>query len=181
MYPSIVALGYSEAAMVRARPDAGDVRAVISIHGRREFPIEAHVRHRLVLQFDDEDVPDATDPLAVYRSHVRLKWAAEQGLDLRPPSAEDAAAITDFAGKVRHVSGTVLCQCAGGISRSPAAALLCLAVWTGEGREQWCVDELLRLRPAAAPHRDLTRFGDALLGRDGRLTRAVIDARRRDD
>jgi len=180
VHPPIVALGYSEAAMLLRRPNAAGIGAVISIHGKREFPVEAAIPHRLVLRFDDEDVPDPTDPVSVYRSYLRLKWAAANGLELRPPTVDDARSIIEFAETIRHIDGMVLCQCAAGMSRSTAAALLCLSVWTGEGREQYCVEELLRVRRGAVPHRDLVRLGDALLGRGGRLLEALRRVRQRD-
>jgi predicted protein tyrosine phosphatase len=67
----------------------------------------------------------------------------------------------------------VLFTCAAGISRSPAAALICLAAWSAPGEEENCVRELRRVRPAAMPHRDLVRFGDEILGRGARLLRAL--------
>ena len=59
------------------------------------------------------------------------------------------------------------------MSRSPAAALLCLAVWNGAGRETQCIEELLAARSCSIPHRGLVRFGDELLGRQGKLIEVV--------
>ncbi len=71
----------------------------------------------------------------------------------------------------------LLCHCQAGISRSPAAALLCLAAWTGPGRERDCVEQVMQIRPAAVPHMGLVNFGDALLGRQGELVKAVLEVR----
>lgn len=54
---------------------------------------------------------------------------------------------------------------------------VCLATWMGEGRERESVEELLRVRPSAVPLMGLVRFGDEVLGREGRLVREVLDAR----
>src|SRR5258708_3073379 len=51
-HPSLIVLGYSEAAMLLRRAPRQDVAAIISIHGRREFGVEANVAHRLGLLFD---------------------------------------------------------------------------------------------------------------------------------
>ena len=64
------------------------------------------------------------------------------------------------------------------MSRAPAAALLCLAAWAGPGAEAECVEAVLRLRRGAVPHVGLVRFADALLGRGGKLTDAVMARRR---
>jgi predicted protein tyrosine phosphatase len=93
------------------------------------------------------------------------------------PNMDDARAIIEFAHATRHVDGTVLFSCQGGVSRSAAAAMICLAAWTGKGREEYCAEMLLRVRPCASPNRSLIRFGDELLQRDGRLICAVRSAR----
>jgi predicted protein tyrosine phosphatase len=179
-HPPILVFGYSEAAMLLRRPNAANIGAALSIHGKREFPVEAQTPHRLVLCFDDEDVPDPADPLSAYRSYLRLKWAKENGLELKPPTIDDARSIIEFAGAIRHIDGTVLFQCAAGMSRSTAAALLCLSVWTGKAQEQYCVEELFRVCRGAVPHRGLVRFGDTLLGREGKLSKALGLAWQRD-
>ena len=81
--------------------------------------------------------------------------------------------LNDFWSRIDHVlldmDGTLLCQCQGGISRSSAAALLCLATWTGPGREEYCIERLRAVRPSVLPHRNLVAFGDEFLGRKGKL------------
>ena|SRR5437660_9753675 len=77
---------------------------------------------------------------------------------------------------LRKVKGIVLCQCAGGMSRAPAAALICLAVWRGEGTEKESVEEVRRLRRGAVPHVGLVGLADEVLGRGGRLVEAVRTA-----
>ena len=147
---------------------------VISIHGRREFGVEAGVPHRLDLSFDDVEVPDPGDVLALHRAASRRRWAERNGLAETPPTAADAAAVVAFARGLRDaVGGAVLCHCGGGMSRAPAAALICLAAWNPPGTEAECVREVLRLRRGAVPHPGLVRFADELLGRGGRLAGAV--------
>jgi predicted protein tyrosine phosphatase len=176
-HPSILALGYSQASMLLRRPQHG-VTAIISVCGAREHRVEAGVPHRLDLCFDDVDVPDHADVESMLRSSARSHAAQQTGLHLTPPSLEDARRIIDFARAIRDVDGAVLCQCGAGISRSTAAALICLATWTGPGAERACVDELLRVCPAASPHPDLVGFGDELLGRNGQLLIALHEVLR---
>jgi predicted protein tyrosine phosphatase len=161
--------------MLMRSADAGNVKAVISIHGAHEFPIEATgVPHQLVLQFDDIDSPDPSDRAGFYRFWARQQWAKQSGRPLTPPTPREAGAIIDFARSLQDVDGIVLCQCGAGMSRSPAAALLCLAAWTEKGHEQYCVEQLARIRPAAVPLISLVRMGDTILARDGILVRAVL-------
>ena len=151
-----------------------EIKAVISIVARHEYPVEAPVGiRRLELHFDDAEVVNMADPSEAYRAWAQAKWAKEVGRPVTPPGVEDAKAIIEFAREVSEIEGTVLCQCLAGVSRSTAAALICLATWTQEGQEKSCVEELLRVRPCAAPHRGLVEFADTILGRGGRLVEAV--------
>lgn len=149
------------------------VAAVLSIHGRREFPVDApDVSHRLDLSFDDVAVPVPGDDLGLLRAAARRRWAEQNGLTEAPPTPADAAAIIDFARSVQSTDGMLLCHCGAGMSRAPAAALICLATWRGPGAEAECVERIHSLRRGAVPHAGLVRFADDLLGRDGRLIAA---------
>jgi predicted protein tyrosine phosphatase len=174
----LVILGYSEAAMFLRSSSPTDIAAIISIHGAREFGVEADVTHRLDLTFDDVDVPAADDLLGMQKMWSRKRWAEGNGLREVPPVAADAAAIIDFANQIRDVQGTVLCHCGGGMSRAPAAALICLATWLGAGAEAECVAAVQNLRRGAVPHVGLVRFADQLLGRAGRLVEALAAGHR---
>ena len=170
-HPPLVILGYSPAAMYcRVAPRLPG--AVISVHGRREFAVETLAGvPRLDLTFDDVDVPPAGDPVAAYFAAARRRWRADNGLVETPPTAADAAAVIAFAGRIETVDGVVLCHCGAGVSRSTAAAVICLAVWLGD--DAAAVAELYALRPMAVPHAGLVAFADALLGRGGWLSAAV--------
>ena len=157
-------------------PSGRDVAAIISIHGGREFGVEADVPHRLDLMFDDVEVAAADDPMALLRVTSRQRWAEQNGLAETAPTRADAAGIIRFAREVRAVRGIVLCHCGAGMSRAPAAALVCLATWRGPGTEAECVEEVLRLRRGAAPHAGLVRLADDLLGRAGKLCGALTAA-----
>ena len=177
-HPPLAILGYSEAGMLLRRASGNDIAAIISIHGRREFGVEGDVAHRLDLTFDDVEVAVPDDEMALLRATSRRRWAEQNGLLEVAPTPADAAAIIRFAGDVRALDGTVLCHCGGGMSRAPAAAVVCLAVWRGPGAEAECAEEVTRLRRGAVPHAGLVRFADELLGRKGRLICALAAARR---
>jgi predicted protein tyrosine phosphatase len=172
-WPEILVMGYSEAGMFLRGGGAGRVGAVLSIHGGREFGVEWEEGPRLDLGFDDVEVPAAGDVVAVFQAKVRRRWEEEHGLVQRGPTVEDARAIVGFAREIRGMGGVLLCHCGGGVSRGPAAAILCLATWRGEGFEGACVEEVLRRRRGACPHGDLVRMGDEVLGRGGRLSAAL--------
>lgn len=151
-HPRILVLGSSEAAMLLRSAAREPVEALILIHGQREYPLDApEISRTLELHFDDVEAVDLNDSVHGYAAWARQRWAAEMGRPMKPPTVDDANAIIEFAYNIAEVSGTVLCQCQGGVSRSGAAALLCLAAWTGEGHERYCMEQLLRVRPCAAP------------------------------
>ncbi|HEX8911991.1 MAG TPA: hypothetical protein VF796_06495 [Humisphaera sp.] len=173
--PTILILSRSEAAMLLGSAAAPRPAAVLSIRGPHEPRLEVppDVTHRLELVFDDVDVPVPGDELGALEARARQRWAAQTGRPLVPPSAVDVDRVIVFADELRDVAGPVLFQCQAGMSRSPAAALVCLASWTGPGHEADCVRAVRASRPAAVPHAGLVRMGDAALGRDGALVRAL--------
>ncbi len=157
---------------LRAKPTP-NVSAVISIHGRREFGIELQCEHRLDLVFDDVEVVRPGDLEAMERAMMRRRWNERNGLVEVAPTKRDAEAIVEFAKRIRDVEGMVLCQCGGGMSRAPAAGLICLAVWKGAGCEEECIAEVRAARRGAVPHLVLVVFADEVLGRGGRLVEAA--------
>jgi predicted protein tyrosine phosphatase len=159
-------------------PPNHNICALISIHGTREFGVEFTCDHRLDLTFDDAELPIPGDNDSLQRHFSRRRWNEEIGLTETPPTPSDAAAIINFAQKIAHLDGTLLCHCLAGISRAPAAALICLTTWRGPGSEAASLADLLRLRPAAQPHAGLIRFADDLLHRNGALISALRDSPR---
>lgn len=174
MHPIIYVLGYSEAAMLLRQGTEPPIEAIIAIAGQREHFVESvAVLHILRLTFDDTEAINQNDPLHAARMAQRQRQAASVGLILTPPTMDDVRAIIEFAESIRDIRGSLLCHCLGGISRSSAAALICLSVWMGEGREADCAATLRRIRPAAQPNRDMIRMADILLVRGDRLLQSV--------
>src|SRR5262245_48152553 len=118
-HPPLAIFGYSQAAMFVRGELRPRVDAVISIHGAREFGIEADAKHRLDLSFDDVDVPVHDDALAIQRALDRKRWCDQNGLTEVAPLPKDAASIIRFANEVCGVDGLILCHCGAGMSRAP--------------------------------------------------------------
>lgn len=176
-HPQLAVFGYSEAAMFLRGSPKPNITGMISIHGAREFGVEAQVSRRLDLTFDDVEAAAPDDMLAMQRAMSRKRFAEQNGLSEVAPVRADAEAMVRFAEAVRGDGGVVLCHCGGGMSRAPAAALICLSVWRGTGCEAECVEEILKLRRGAVPHVGLVRFADELLSRNGKLITALAATR----
>jgi predicted protein tyrosine phosphatase len=130
------------------------------------------------LSFDDvETIDNTNDVMALQRAMSRRRWAEQNGLVEVAPTRADAQRIIAFATEIRGVDGIVLCHCGAGMSRAPAAALICLAVWEGAGAEREYVEQIGLLRLGAAPHIGLIAFADELLERAGTLVDAAKGAR----
>lgn len=154
-------------------PAGAEVGALIAIRGSREFAVEASLTHRLDLTFDDVETPIEGDIESMLRVGARQQWCDQNGTIETPPAEADAASIIAFARRIQKLPSTLLCHCSGGMSRAPAAALICLATWRGGGGEQACVKDVLDARPGAVPHAGLVQLADRLLDRDGRLIEAL--------
>lgn len=173
-HPKIKVLGFSESAMLLRHHKHDSITAIISIKGHREYPPDpGNITHVLALNFDDVEAPSESDPIEAARLRLRYRRMEEEGLKVTPPTIDHALSIIYFATRIAGIGGSLLCQCHAGISRSPAAAIICLATWLGPGHETDCVNEVLAIRPSAQPHRDLIAFADCILEREGRLIQAL--------
>lgn len=172
-HPPILVFGYSEAAMF-LRSRSSEIGGIISICGKFEPRLDVNCDAcHLDLEFDDADEVDMTDPDRALQAWARQKYAKEMGRPVTPPRFDDAESIIDFALQMKDSNGFILCQCQAGVSRSSAAALLCLAAWTEAGQEEYCAQKLLEIRSCAVPLRSLVAYGDQILGREGRLISAM--------
>jgi hypothetical protein len=91
------------------------------------------------------------------------------------PERQHALEILRFGRIVRagNPNARILIHCHGGVSRSPAAALLIMADEDGRGREAASVARLLEDHPHSCPNPALVAHGDALLERNGALSKAL--------
>jgi predicted protein tyrosine phosphatase len=90
------------------------------------------------------------------------------------PSIDHAEAIVAF-GRSIPAGARVLCHCWAGVSRSTAAAFLLARLHLPESDAMKLV---VALRPGAIPNRLLLKFGEKILGGDGRMVSAPGDQRR---
>lgn len=83
------------------------------------------------------------------------------------PSIAHVQLILGF-GRQIPAGARVLVHCSAGISRSSATAFL-IAAQAMAGSEHRAFDLIKLLRPQARPNRLIVKFGDRLLGADGRM------------
>ena len=123
--------------------------------------------------------PDWPEPQAFqdfdphFRATLRFHDAIEPGPRVVLPQKPDVDAILAFgrdAGDERHL----LIHCHAGLSRSTAAMLMILAQAHPHEPEDVVVGRLLQIRPQAWPNSRMIGFADERLGRDGRLSAAIV-------
>ena len=108
-----------------------------------------------------------------------LDWSEEdqriaiEECGLVPPDDATVSAILTVGRaaleRARERQWTMLVHCHAGVSRSPAAALLILALEDGPGAEERSCARLREVAPWALPNKRIVSIGDRLLGRGGRL------------
>ena len=134
--------------------DRHGVSHVVSLLGpdtpHRNFSGIEHGRH---LKLTFHDITQPTDGLTL-------------------PRAVDAERLVTFL-KAWDRDTPMLIHCWAGISRSTAAAYTAMCLLKPEASEDDLAWELREASPSATPNRLIVGFTDALLGRDGRMLRAI--------
>lgn len=92
------------------------------------------------------------------------------GMGLSAPARSHVRELIRFL-RACPPRASVLIHCFAGVSRSPAAALIALAL-DAPGREHEAATALRRAAPFACPNRLLVELADAALGRQGALAAA---------
>ena len=174
-HPPLIVASRAEAEAMLADEAGAAVAGIISIGGSHEPPCRGLPGHATVLRliFDDVPVPEPAPPTRAGGLLNPMSWLDR----LSPPLARETIApgpahvgqVVAFAQAMQDARDPILCHCHAGISRSSAAALMCLAVWLGAGQEREAVSRLFDVRPMARPHGDLVRMADTHLDREGRL------------
>ena len=88
------------------------------------------------------------------------------------PCATDADKLVNFL-KEWDRSTPMLIHCWAGISRSTAAAYTAMCLFNPEADEEDLAWRLRKASPSASPNRLIVSFTDAVLGREGRMVRAI--------
>lgn len=119
--------------------------------------------------------PGAAAPLLA-GDHRRLALVfndiAEPREGLTPPTATDIQTLLDFAADWDGAR-PMLIHCWAGVSRSTAAAYVVACARSNPGREAETAARLRSAAPFATPNPLMIALADALLRRDGAMTRAI--------
>lgn len=89
-----------------------------------------------------------------------------------PPSATDAGRLIDFLSSWDR-QDPMLIHCWAGISRSTAAAYTALCLFRPKADEEELALELRAASPSATPNKLIVSLADDVLGRNGRMVKAI--------
>lgn len=135
--------------------------------------LEAHGARRAISILSPE-TPHPVFTVLQPEDHLRLTFhdviTTDSGLSA--PSARDAERLVAFIDGWQKQS-PMLIHCWAGISRSTAAAFVTLCMNRPREDEDALALELRDASPSATPNRLIVSQADALLGRKGRMLRAV--------
>ncbi len=90
----------------------------------------------------------------------------------RAPDLSDAESVINFV-QPWDRAAPMLIHCWAGISRSTASAFIAACLHNPEAEEQEIAAAIRAASPTASPNKRLVAHADALLGRNGRMNRAV--------
>jgi predicted protein tyrosine phosphatase len=151
--------------------------SVLTICGLEELDLHGARGVTHVLSILD---PDWLEPPAfqAFAPHARVTLyfhdAIKRGPGIILPEVADVEAILAFGRDLGDDLGHLLIHCHAGISRSTAAMAMILAQAFPHESEDAIIERLEAIRPQAWPNSRMIGFADALLGRNRRLTSAVI-------
>jgi predicted protein tyrosine phosphatase len=134
------------------------------------------VSHVLSILDPGAPVPADFDDFGAHeRLELRFHDIIAEYPGMECPQVEHIGQLLRFTQRVRELPAPahLLVHCHAGISRSPASAILMLAQLRPELPSRTLIEELLRVRPRMWPNLRMIELGDALLGREGELVRAV--------
>ena len=135
--------------------------------------IDAHDVSHVVTMLAPDTPHELPRGIAMER-HLRLYFHdIVQHMDGHvPPRAADAERLIAFL-KGWDREKPMLIHCWAGISRSTAAAYTALCLFRPQADEEELAWELRDASPSATPNRLIVSFTDHILGRDGRMVKAI--------
>jgi predicted protein tyrosine phosphatase len=141
---------------------------VCSLRAAPEMIIEYNASHAISLLSPESQWPEFN---GVNHLRLALNDIAMITPGLVAPGESDAERLLSFIRKWDR-QRPMLIHCWAGISRSTAAAFTAMCALRDES-EMILAEELRELSPSATPNRMLVGHVDKLLGRDGRMVRAI--------
>ena len=150
----------------------------VTLCGIAELESHCAVGVTHVLSLLDPGFPDP-EAFGAFGAHERCALRFHDIVDETPgmrfAEREDVEALLRFGRDLaRTPKAHLLVHCHMGISRSSAAMTLILAQARPDRPAAEAIAEARRIRPRIWPNLRVIELGDALLGRDGELTRAAI-------
>ncbi|MFT3671069.1 tyrosine phosphatase family protein [Aestuariivirga sp.] len=120
------------------------------------------------------DTPHPDFPSLAQGQHLRLTFhdVIADGGGLEGPKMRDAERLVEFI-SAWDQSAPLLIHCWAGISRSTAAAFTAMCLLRKSEDEMDLASELREASPSATPNRLIVSQVDQILGRDGRMVKAV--------
>lgn len=108
--------------------------------------------------------------------HLRLSFhdVHHASAGLVPPGPADVATLLEFLRRWER-KGPLLVHCHAGIGRSPATAFIAACLHFPQVDERRIMERLRQASPLVRPNETLIGLADAALGRQGRMTRAVVE------
>jgi predicted protein tyrosine phosphatase len=137
------------------------------------FAVQRHQPSHLVTLIDPE-VAVKTPQGILPERHLRLGLhdIASQRPDMTHPIGDHVEQLLGFVSKWDHQS-PLLIHCYAGISRSTAAAFITMCSFNPPGHEHEIAWALRVRAPHAQPNRLIVALADEMLGRRGRMIRAI--------
>lgn len=137
--------------------------------------IDAHRPERIVSLLDPDSTFSDVGPAYVDR-HLRLSFhdihVPTNGQVM--PSAQHIDALLDFLASWQSTA-TLLVHCRAGIGRSTATAYIAACATNPGTDEREIAAALRRLAPLARPNETLIRLADRAMGKNGRMSEAIVE------
>lgn len=135
--------------------------------------VAEHRCSHVVTLINGEDVLDTPGGILA-GNHLRLAMndIAEEREGFVAPSEQHVADLIDFAGRWER-NAPMAIHCWAGISRSTAAAYVTLCALNPDADERALALRLREASATATPNPRIVAFGDRLLGRSGRMIKAI--------
>lgn len=135
--------------------------------------VRLHKPERIVsLLSPYDDFPEFHGHPQDHHLQVAIHDIAEDVGDWQAPGKSDAERVVQFVSDWRQ-SAPLLIHCWAGISRSSASAFIAACVHNPEADEEEIAWAIRNASATASPNTRLVAHADALLGRSGRMSKAI--------